>query len=50
MFGYGTMGPPMVVNLYCIEGGEWVGTLALSENKLRGTFSWDLSLHPNLKS
>ena len=35
--------------VYCIEGGESVGTLALSENKLRGTFPWELVLLTHLE-
>jgi hypothetical protein len=38
-----------MTGVYCVEGGESVGTLALSENKLRGTIPWELALLTSLE-
>jgi Leucine rich repeat len=38
-----------MLGVYCVEGGTSVGTVALSENKLRGTLPWELSLLTSLE-
>ena len=38
-----------MVGVYCVENGETVGTLALSENNLRGTLPWELALLTSLE-
>jgi Leucine-rich repeat (LRR) protein len=35
--------------VYCVEGGESIGTLSLSYNKLRGPLPWELALLTNLE-
>ena len=38
-----------MLGVYCVEGGTSVGTVALSENRLRGTLPWELSLLTSLE-
>ena len=38
-----------MVGVYCVEGGDSIGTLALSENNLNGPLPWELALLTTLE-
>jgi hypothetical protein len=39
----------VAVGVYCVEGGESIGTVALVENQLRGPLPWELALLTSLE-